>query len=131
MRAIIALSVCLVIAAFACVESATPITILWEAPYDLPDSVRCSGYSLRYAKSADSLDSHWLACRVVPNVPLPSMPGLTDSVKFSQLSGDSVWYAIKAVDAYSHWSIVSMKTPIYIPDNLPPNQVANLRFFLR
>ena len=112
-------------------HAATPITILWTAPYDLPDSVRCSGYSLRYAKSADSLDSHWLACRVVPNVPLPSMPGLTDSVKFSQLSGDSVWYAIKAVDAYSHWSIVSMKTPIYIPDNLPPNQVANLRFFLR
>ena len=115
----------------SCGESATPVTILWTAPYDMPDSIRCSGYSLRYAKKADSLDNYWSACRVVPGVSLPGFPNATDSVKFSQLSGDSVYYAIKAVDAYSNWSAISAKAVIYIPDNLPPNQVGNLRFFLR
>jgi len=113
------------------VKAATAITILWTAPMDFPDSVKCSGYSLRVASTIDSLNTKWASCRIVAGVPLPSNPGLTDSVKTTQLAGDTLYYAIKACDKKPNWSAISAILPIYIDDNQPPSACGNLRFFLR
>ena len=113
------------------VKAATPVTILWTAPIDPPDNVAASLYSLRYAKTPDSLISNWAVCRQVPSMPIPSMPSLTDSVKFNVPTGDSLYFAIKAADKVPNWSVLSTIIIIYAPDNQPPTSCGNPRYFIR
>jgi hypothetical protein len=128
---LIALAVAALIS--AC-QAKTPVTLLWTAPFDLPDTVNVVQYSLRFAESPDSLLNNWATCRQVSGMPIPSHYGQLDSVKTSQLAGDTLYYALKArdnADPTPLWSAASNICPIYIPDNQAPNAPSNFRFYLR
>jgi hypothetical protein len=113
------------------VQAATPVTLLWGTFIDMPDSVRATGYSLKFAETIDSLNNRWASCRSVSGMPTPGALYTTDSVKTTVLSGDTLYFAIKAVDKENNWSLISNIVPVYIPDNQPPAACSNLRVFIR
>lgn len=132
MRAIIALSVCLVIAAFACVESApATLTILCGSPCNDStarvgdvDCVRCLEYDCRVSTDSMQLINNWSNCTRI-TMGIPSAPGQDDSVKIAgHVKNAYRFYAIKASNGI-RWSPISNILTVLIETT--PGKVANVR----
>lgn len=121
------------------VEAAQPATFLWTAPPDYKDTTttqyQCAGYVMKYAMTRDSLINNWSACRNISGMPLPSMPGLIDSVKtIITVVEDTVYYGIKAFDfryPVPNYGLISNILAVFVPDTYPPGACNNLRYFFR
>lgn len=109
-------------------------TFLWTATGDDSTAGRAATDSLRYSRTPVGVDTlgWWRVANVVPNMPVPSLSGQTDSVTFAVQLYSTTYYAVlKVCDEAgncSGWSNVASKTTGPPPaDIIPPRRVTDLR----
>jgi len=129
------------------IEAAQPVTtLLWTAPGDDSTSGRASTYYGRYRTvgitGTDTL-GWWNAATVIPSMPVPSLAGVTDSVKVTMPGWATTYYfvmiacddglpgpggslTIAGPPNCSTWSNVATKTFGPEPDVTPPKRIIDL-----
>ena len=111
-------------------------SLVWTAPGDDAKSGRATSYQMRYSRTPVGLDTlaWWNATATtlpVPNMPVPSLAGATDSVKVALGAWNMTYYFLlmtcDEVPNCSGWSNVAVKITGPPTDILPPGTIADLR----
>lgn len=109
------------------VDSATMNKVFkWTVPFD---NDRVSAYEFRYARTTDSLNTHWTNCTTIPVTGTPGVIGATDSVVavLSLPLNVRYYFAIKAKDPAGNMSAISNIFDTTLTDVLPPSPITDLR----
>jgi hypothetical protein len=101
------------------------LTLSWVATGDDGLVGRASAYDLRV--SVDSLaEANWDAARAIPDLPVPKMPGETESTTVTGLRG-GVWHlGLRTGDEVPNWSAISNIVSATVQDTVPPARVMDL-----
>ena len=109
-------------------------TRAWTAPtQDIGDTTSgaCTLYLMKYSTKRSDLVNNWdncaPACMIAPTG-TPHAPGIAEVLTWTVTVplGDSIYFAIKAVDGAGNWGALSNILVDYVPDDVPPAMITDL-----
>jgi hypothetical protein len=107
----------------------------WTAPHDDmtdPTSGPVTAYVMKWSTKRSDLVNNWdncqPSCSITPTG-TPKAPGTAEVLTWTQTVplGDSIYFGIKAVDDAGNWSALSNILVEFVPDDIPPEAIADLR----
>ncbi len=83
------------------------LTVTWLAPLTIARTMQPAAYDLRYSLSPID-DSNWASATPVANMPIPAVPGTSQSKVVPNLAPDTTYYfAMKSIDTGGNISAIS------------------------
>lgn len=104
----------------------------WTAPGDDWNDGTATAYVMKFSIKRSDLVTNWdncaPACFIAPTQ-APHVAGTPETLTWTATVplGDTIYFAIKAVDEAGNWSALSNILPEFVPDDVPPAAIADLK----
>ncbi|MCK4302224.1 MAG: fibronectin type III domain-containing protein, partial [candidate division Zixibacteria bacterium] len=107
--------------------TSTSVTLTWTAPGDDGDIGTANVYDVRYSTSPIT-EAGWDAATQATGEPAPQAAGAQETFAVGGLQSETTYYfAVKTADEVPNWSALSNVVSAIIPDQTPPDAIANLQ----
>lgn len=100
------------------------VLLRWSAPGDDEREGRASYYQIRYDEDYIT-EAIWESATPVPDVPMPSEPGIVERVRIGNLESKRWRFALRAADEEMNWSALSNVAEASL-DTISPAAITDL-----